>query len=141
LKENYRSKDECFNFSVTAWHLYHDWIKKDLNLSQLAKSKHEGSKLAMDPMMHALEVLANSNKHIKANKNQSVVGTKYTEVTDWYTFFKADFPTIITDTAEYPLWKIQEILIEYFEWVFDESETDLALKQNLSIELDKFRLS
>jgi len=116
-------------------------MKKDLNLSQLAKSKHEVSKRAMGPMMHAVEVLANSNKHIKADKNQTVVGTKYTEVTDWYTFFKADFPTIITDTAEYPLWKIQEILIEYFEWVFDESEADLALKQNLSVELDKFRLS
>lgn len=128
MKENHRSKDECFNFSLTAWHLYHDWMKNDINLSQQAKNKHERSKLAMKPMMHALEVLANSNKHIKVRNNQSVVDTKYGEAIDWYTYFKGDFPTIITDTAEYPLWKIQEILIEYFEWVFDESETDLAFK-------------
>lgn len=115
-------------------------MKYDTKLSQLAKNKHEGSKLAMKPMIHALEVVANSNKHISVRNNQNVIDTKYGEVVDWYTFFKGDFPTIITDTAEYPLWKLQEILIEYFEWVFDENETKVTLKQNLLIELDKFHI-
>ncbi len=141
LKENHRSKDECFNFSITAWHLYHDWMKYDTRLSQLAKNKHEESELAMKPMIHALEVLANSNKHISVRNNQNVIDTKYGEVVDWYTYFKGDFPTIITDTAEYPFWKLQEILIEYFEWVFDENETKVILKQNLLIEIYKFHTS
>lgn len=115
-------------------------MKYDTKLSQLAKSKHEGSKLVMKPMVHALEVLANSNKHINANNNQNVIDTKFGEVKDWLSYFKGHFPTIVTETAEYPLWKLQEILIEYFEWVFDESETNPALKPNILIELDKFQI-
>lgn len=138
LKVDYRSKDECFNFSLTAWHLYHDWIKNDIKLSRLAKNKHESSRLAMKPMMHALEVLANSNKHIKSRNNQNVIDTKYVEITDFYTYCYGGFPTIITETAEYPLWKIQELLIEYFEWIFDESENNLKLKDSLLLALETF---
>jgi hypothetical protein len=138
LEKDYRSKDECFNFLLTAWHLYYDWMKNDIKLSQLAKNKHELAKPAMGSMAHALEVVANSNKHIRVRNNRNVTETKYGEVVDWYSFFKGDFPTIITDKAEYPLWRMKDILIEYFEWIFDGNETDLALKPNLLSELNKF---
>jgi len=140
LKDNPRSKDECFNFILTAWHLHHDWMKNDKGVSSLARKKHENSELAMKFMMHALEVVANSSKHVRVRNNQNVKDTKFGEVLNWYGYFYGDFPTIITETAEYPLWKLQEILIEYYEWVFDEKITDVALKPNILTELKKCNL-
>jgi hypothetical protein len=125
LRESPLSKDECFNFVITAWHLHHDWMKKDVNLSQLAIAKHEKSKSVMKSMMHALEVVANASKHITARNNKNVKDTKLVEQLDYYSYYKSSFfPAIITDKAEYTLWKLQQIMVAYFEWIFDESETN-----------------
>ena len=135
LGENHRSKDECFNFSVTAWQLYNDWLENDDFILALAKTKYKNSKIFMDDMMLGLCAVANSSKHmylwqsLRSDPNFNVVDIIYEDVTDWHKYFFAPFPTIVTKKAKYNLWKVNEILLEYFEWVFDDSAvaTDLPL--------------
>ncbi len=141
LDENHRSKDECFNFSVTAWQLYNDWLEHDDSVSALAKTKYKNAQIHLDDMMWGVSAVANSSKHmylwqsLRNNPNFNVVEIIYEEVTDWYKFFKSPFPTIVTKKAKYNLWKIKEILLAYFEWIFDDSDVTNNLPENIKDKL------
>lgn len=143
LDDNPRSKDECFNFAVTAWQLYDDWLKNDDSMSSLAKAKYKNAKIHMNDMMRGLASVANSSKHmylwksLRNKPNFNVVDVVYEDVTDWYKFFFAPFPTIVTKDAKYNLWKIKQILMEYFQWVFDDSVPEVDLPQSIKDNLNE----
>ncbi|MFA5996426.1 MAG: hypothetical protein WC790_01745 [Candidatus Paceibacterota bacterium] len=59
-----------FNFIVTSWHLYNDWLKADsVNRPRLSTKKKEPPKTPPNMLLvvYALRDIANSSKHFFLN--------------------------------------------------------------------------
>lgn len=145
LEADYRNKDAIFNFVITAYHLYDDWLKKDPLISQLQRDKYNSTKNELKDLIGALYAVANSSKHsvlkeYKVNNvDFNVVGTSYGEVTDWLSFYLAKFPTINTKEAQYDLWQLDKVYVEYLEWVFNDQIISSTLPHSLEVKLNLFK--
>lgn len=120
---------DAFNFVVTAWHLYNDWLPKD----RTEKPKLTGKKTAREKlpqeMILVLDVLrdiANSSKHLQlelgsAEKRQ-VSETHNGEIDNHYSYFHHEgIPGVTTEGDYYfSIRKLRNICLAYFAWVFDD---------------------
>ncbi len=127
--ENVWHSYDAFNFVVTAWHLYNDWLKKD----RTAKPKLAGKKTALEKLpaemilvLNVLENIAVSSKHLQLNnpgaEKRKVSETHNGEIDNWYSYFHHERMLGITTEGDYyfSIRKLRNICLAYFAWVFDD---------------------
>lgn len=116
---------ESYNFVVTAWHLYSDWLKTECGASaeQLERKKllSQGAK----DVFGAVRDLANGAKHWKMTKTWSLNEQVVTKVEgpvigDWLSFVD-DRPMMYITFTDYSLSiaELSAFVMRYFEWIFD----------------------
>ncbi len=118
-----------FNFIVTAWHLHHDWLNRDVeNRPKLATKKKEKPKTPPDMMkiVFALRDITNSSKHSFLDedsvKKKVVTNIHAPLIGDWASYFLHG-PMIYVEiqNAIYSMWDLRYIILLYFDWIFDDS--------------------
>lgn len=123
---------DAFNFVVTAWHLYQDWLPGDRrSRPSLAAKKMDQRKLPKEMVLvlHALRDLANGSKHLQLKRESSesrvVSATHSGAIGDWWAyFFQERIPGVtVEDTYYFSIRKLRNIVLSYFDWVFDDSKS------------------
>lgn len=120
---------DCFNFVITAWHLYEDWIKADrLAAPRLALNKIEKAKTPpeMQLVLDALRDVANASKHVapkKRSQGPKVLTATHGELEpDLYSwFFHEDMPGLSVENSYFSIRVLRNILLRYFSWVFNDA--------------------
>lgn len=119
---------DAFNFLVTAWHLFHDWTRSD-NSQALCRQKRNKDKLppSMNLVLDVVRDLVNGSKHFQldpgsASKRRVVEVHAGNEV-GWYEyFFHEDIAGVtVEDHWYFSIRTLNNFVIRYFEWVFDDS--------------------
>ncbi|MDB5935748.1 MAG: putative uncharacterized phage protein [Massilia sp.] len=111
---------EAFNFFVTAWHLHKDWLGSD----SIDKPVHSLAKITVahahvKEIRHAIRDIANGSKHFSLNDSPKVsVGER--EISSWYSYFFGAQYTVDTKSFHFLLYELVGIVMEYFEWIFDD---------------------
>jgi hypothetical protein len=112
---------EAFNFFVTAWHLHKDWLGN----ATISKPEHSCEKIniahpALKEVRHAMRDIANGSKHITLTEKPKIsVGAREISSFDSY-FFGAQYP-IETKTHHFLMNEFVYLILEYFEWIFDDN--------------------
>lgn len=137
---------EAFNFFVTAWHLHYDWLGNDT----IAKPNHAVHKMKkahpeLKEVRHAIRDIANGSKHF-THKDDPKISVGAREVSSWDSYlFGPQYP-IETKTHHFLMYEFVFLVLEYFEWLFDDSAPDtipttildkLKEAKELRIERDK----
>jgi len=123
--ENWHPYD-CFNFFVSAWHLYDDWIQTDINRPKLALEKIGRTAQSMKNLLLAIKDLTNGSKHMILKPNnfkKTVITCVYSHIIgDWRAYFMNE-PQLYIAVGEtyYSMWDIRCLIINYFTWIFDDS--------------------
>lgn len=127
--ENNWNEYNSFNFIVTAWHLYDDWLKSDReNRPNLSTKKKEHHKTPQNMMkiIFALRDVANSSKHFTLNDasfNKKVVtGIHQPIVGDAAAYFlHGPMIYIEIENSVYSMRDLRHIVLLYFDWIFDDT--------------------
>ena len=126
--ENNWNAYNSFNFIITAWHLYYDWLNLDkANRPKLAAKKKNPPKTpeTMMSVVNALRDLTNGSKHFSLKKksaDKQVVTKTYSPVIgDWAAYFLHG-PMIYIEVGSYTysMWDVRHIVLLYFDWVFND---------------------
>lgn len=117
---------DCFNFFITAWHLYNDWIEKDANRPKLALEKMGRTKGDMLNLLYGFRDLTNGSKHMvlksKSYKKKVIEKISSPIIGSWRAYFSRIPQIYITiNRSIYSMWDIRFIAIHYFTWIFDDS--------------------
>lgn len=117
---------DCFNFFVTAWHLYDDWLEKDINRPKLALEKRGRTPELMRNLLFVFKDLTNGSKHMTLkpkNYKKKVITKIYPPIIgSWRAYFSNKKEIYVTvDNYTYSMWDIRYIAIHYFTWIFDDS--------------------
>jgi hypothetical protein len=130
---------DSFNFVVTAYHLYYDWIKcgKAATQSQSDRAKS----LTQEPLdlFQAVADLANGSKHFildhKGAKDRQVV----TEVTDltcagWDSYIFGDMVHIKFGIYFLSMSEMSALVMKYLEWIIEggSDKPPIELSQSLA---------
>jgi len=119
---------DAFNFLVTGWHLFEDWVKSE-DPRALSRMKRQRKRLP-EPMNLVLDVvrdLVNGSKHFELNPDAAskrrVCEVHTGEEVGFYEyFFHEEIPAVTVDVHWYfSIRVLRNLLIRYFEWVFDDS--------------------
>lgn len=111
----------AFNFFVTAWHLYYDWLEKDLDGRPIyTKQKKETSANTFREIKDAIRGLANGSKHLMLSEAPKV-SVSEREIADYRSWFFGPAFGITTQSYYFSLMTLQDIVLRYFDWVFDDS--------------------
>lgn len=117
----------AFDFVLTAWHLYNDWPKRDVgNLPSKSKRRESSLPSEMTLVLSILQDLANGSKHVRLTPDAArkrTVDTVHTgdEVGFFEFFFHEDIPGISAGHSYFSIRVLRNIVVRYFEWVFDDS--------------------
>lgn len=120
---------DAFNFVLTAWHLYQDWLPADrLNRPSHASAKLKKRKLPeeMVLVLDVLRDLSNGSKHLNLDPGSAdkrvVSSTHSGEISSFSAYFFQEGIVGVT-TADYyyfSIRKLSDIILAYFAWVFDD---------------------
>jgi hypothetical protein len=119
---------DAFNFLVTAWHLFEDWTLSD-DSRALCRLKRHRRRIpsSMNLVLDVVRDLVNGSKHFQLTKeaaDKRRVGEVYTgnEVGYYEYFFHEDLPAVtVEDHWYFSIRVLNNLVIRYFEWVFDDS--------------------
>ncbi len=119
---------DAFNFLVTAWHLFEDWTKSD-DPRALCRLKRYRKRLPSDMnlVLDVVRDLVNGSKHFQlsldAAKKRRVGEVHTGNEANWYSyFFHEDLPAVtVEDHWYFSIRILNNLVIRYFEWVFDDS--------------------
>ncbi len=117
---------DCFNFFVTAWHLYDDWLPKDINRPKLALKKKGRTSGALQRLLLSFKDLADGSKHmlLKEGKfrKKTLTSISLPLIGDWLSYF-SNTPRIYisVDNSRYSMWDVRYIATHYFSWLFDDN--------------------
>ena len=133
---------DTFNFVVTAYHLYIDWIDKCGSPEEREK-KHllpESAKMVLQSIVD----LANGNKHWELShkgslKHQVVKSVHKRTRGDWYAYFVAG-PMVYVEFGDYVLSMrgLMYQVLGYFKWIFEDG--DVAFPRELQDQLEQSRI-
>jgi hypothetical protein len=129
--ENSWNVYNSFNFIVTAWHLFDDWIDNDSENRPKLSTKKKGSRCTPSDMMQVIYLLrdiTNSSKHfilMEKSIAKNVVTDVHPPIIGDAAAYFLHGPMIYVETADciYSMWDIKYIVLLYFNWVFDDSIT------------------
>lgn len=127
LKDGWHPYD-AFNFLVTAWHLFEDWTKSDYPAAQ-CRMKRQRRRLptTMNLVLDVVRDLVNGSKHFELNSNATGkrrIGAVHSgeEVGFYEYLFHENLPAVTVDNNWYfSIRVLHNILMRYFEWVFDDA--------------------
>ena len=128
LDNDLQNTYNAFNFIVTAWHLFNDWPKCEdkLNISRIKRQKKQ-IPLEILLVLNAVRDLCNGSKHFTLEEkaaNNIVINEVLTgnEIGPYEYFFHETTPAVKTkDGFYFPIRVLNNIVMSYFEWVFDDS--------------------
>lgn len=129
---------EAFNFFVTAWHLHHDWLRSDT----IEKPKHSAYKISiahtqLKEVRQAIRGIANGSKHFSLHEPPKVtVGPR--EISSYYSYFFGPQYAVDTKSFHFLMYELVGIVMEYFEWIFDD-ESPRAVPATLLKKLEVAR--
>ncbi|MFZ6710138.1 hypothetical protein [Undibacterium sp. TC9W] len=113
---------EAFNFFVTAWHLYKDWLQgvsKDKPKHSLQKIQKAASEFR--EIKDVIRNIANGSKHFELNEPAKVIlGDR--EISSVYSWFFGPQFAIDTKSFHFLMYELVDIIMAYFEWIFDDSK-------------------
>jgi hypothetical protein len=125
-----------FNFIVTAYHLYADWIDRAGNDEQKKRKKElpDSAKL----LFKVLRDITNATKHWTLNtgsqSRQVVSAVTSPQIADWYSYFIAGPVIYVTVGESRPsMPELADVTIKCFDWLLTESEAPFptSLEQQL----------
>ena len=129
---------EAFNFFVTAWHLYKDWLQggsPDKPKHSLEKIQEASSRFV--EVKNVMRDIANGSKHFELDAPAKVaVGDR--EISSWYSYFFGPQFSIDTKSFHFLMYELVGLIAAYFEWVFDDAEP-VAVPLAIVERLDKAR--
>lgn len=120
---------DAFNFLVTAWHLFNDWLKSDPKKA-LSRSKRN-KRILCSEMVLVLDVvkdLVNGSKHFELDKknadNRKVEQTHNGLEADYYSFFfhEDTLGVSVVGNWYFSIRVLHNIIINYYHWVFDDNK-------------------
>lgn len=126
-----------FNFVLTAYHLYQDWIEKTGTAEQ--KQRKESLPENGNLLFKVWRDITNASKHWQLNQSsqsrQVVTSVSSLQIADWYAYFIAG-PVIYIDVEEArpSLPELAQVTIWCFKWIL-EGEESFAFK-DLKRQLD-----
>lgn len=115
-----------FNFVVTAYHLYADWIN---HVGSKAQRSRKGKLPAIGKkLFYTLRDITNASKHwlldTKSQKRQIVQGVSKAQIGDWHAYFITGPVLYVSIGKACPsIPELAIITIECFEWILN-GETD-----------------
>lgn len=119
---------DAFNFLVTAWHLFKDWPNSD-DPRALCRMKRQGKRLPhqMNFVLDIVRDLAYGSKHFQLIPDAAAkrwAGEVHTgqEMGFYEYFFHENLPAVtVEDHWYFSIRVLNNIMIRYFEWTFDDS--------------------
>ncbi len=119
---------DTFNFMITAWHLFHDWKKSD-KPEDVSRQKRDRNKLpaTMKLVLDVTRDLVNGSKHFQLNPDSAskrrVEEIHTGEEVGFYEYFFHEKVAGVTveDHWYFSVRTLNNFLVRYFEWVFDDS--------------------
>jgi hypothetical protein len=139
VEEQRLEEYEAFNFFVTAWHLYHDWLKKGTspNKPKYALIKIEAANPDFNEIKNVLRDIANGSKHFELHDPAKVtVGER--EISSWFSYFYGPQFPIDTKSFHFLMYELVLLVLMYFDWVFDDTKP-VKTPSEITDKLDKAR--
>lgn|SRR5690554_1104106 len=139
LKDGWHHYD-AFNFLVTAWHLYEDWLKNE-DKKLLCKQKRNPNKLSpqMRMVLNTVRDLTNGSKHFKLTdkyKNKSGVSKIHSgcEGGSWYSFLFHEkmYGVTVEDNSYFSIRLLNDFIMRYYQWVYDDTVPVESFPQELN---------
>ncbi|MBC3878184.1 MULTISPECIES: hypothetical protein [unclassified Undibacterium] len=129
---------EAFNFFITAWHLYKDWLQGDtLNKPKYSLEKIQEANSKFIEVKDVMRDIANGSKHFELNAPAKVaVGER--EISSWYSYFFGPQFSIETKSFHFLMYELVGVIMDYFRWIFDDSEL-VVFPSKLIEKLEKAR--
>ena len=132
---------KAFNFVITAYHLYQDWINAVGSTS--AKIKKDNLPDSAKCLFNVWRDITNATKHWELNnsslRRKVVEDVSNPVIADWHAYFISG-PVIYVSVSgrEISLSTLAEITIDCFEWILNDSKSVFPeeLKSSIKI-LDK----
>lgn len=147
LYEGHKIGDECepydcFNFFVTAWHLFDDWLPKDINRPTLSLEKKGRTPRAMSNLMLSFKDLTNGSKHMtlkeSAYKVKTITDVSEPIIGDWLSYFTNTPRIYITiENSIYSMWDVRFLITHYFSWLFDDNASAKIFPDEVSNHLKR----
>lgn len=133
---------DCFNFFVTAWHLYDDWLLKDMNRPKLALEKKGRTTGSMLKLLLAFKNLTDGSKHMVLDKGKYekkvIESVRPPRIGDWLSYF-TNTPRIYIkiENSVYSMWDVRYLTTHYFSWLFNDSVPPTIFPQEIERHLNR----
>lgn len=123
VEQDEASSYPLFNFTVTAWHLYVDWIPK--SGTEGAKLRRRGLSEEHREIMQIAGDLANGNKHFVLDRDDSIRHCVVRQVTkpdirDYHAYFYGPKIYILTDRFIFNPVEWRNQVLSILEWIITE---------------------
>jgi hypothetical protein len=137
---------DFFNFTVTAWHLHHDWLNNDKsNRPTLAMRKVDQALPQIKEVVMIARDLSNGSKHFQLNKpnmKKKVVEKIHDpEIRDWHSYFYRPKHGISTKSAYYSTADFIFLLYEYLAWVMSDNQSAEVMPEKIVKHLDSCKVT
>lgn len=118
------SEYKTFNFVITAYHLYQDWISATGTKNQRRKREKLPEKALL--LFQVWRDITNATKHWKLNKDgqskQVVDSVSERQIADWHSYFIAGPVIYIEVSGAKPSFpELANATIQCFSWFLDDS--------------------
>jgi hypothetical protein len=115
---------DAFNFFVTAWHLHKDWLGNDsIEKPVYSLSKITAAYPHVKEIRHAIRDIANGSKHFALNESAKIsIGER--EISCFYSYFFGPQYAIDTKSFHFLMYELVGIVMDYFEWIFDDESSN-----------------
>jgi hypothetical protein len=130
LQTNWENAFDAFNFFVTAWHLYHDWVKCE-HKGSLSRIKRHRTQIPKEMIfvLNIVKDLTNGSKHFSLS-NEASTKRVINKVHDgkeygfYEFFFRENIPGVDAKSDQlqgyFSIRVLHNIVMKYFDWVFDD---------------------
>lgn len=113
---------DSWNFVVTTYHLYEDWIRKDNSIASPAqRARLKNLPDEAKDLFQAMRQIANASKHFdlhgKRKDEQTVGEISDLGVSDYDSYFFGDMISIPYDGRLVSISAASALVMRYFEWV------------------------
>lgn len=130
--------DNSFNFIVTAYHLYDDWVRRAGTRGQQQRRNR------LDPiaerLMHVLRDITNASKHWELNQRNEekrvVDEVSPAMIADWEAYFLTGPQIYVSDSdgASLSMSSLSRLTMEVFGWIMEGTDNTFPPELRLKLE-------
>lgn len=135
-------KQECgeyqtFNFILTAYHLYADWIET----SGTREQKQRKNKLPTEArhIFFVLRDVANASKHwkldVKAQKKQVTTSVSPPAIRDWFAYFSGSVMYVETNGSLHSVPELASLTVKTLRWILESNNNDFPVELEASLKI------